>query len=584
MAKYRITAPDGSKFDITAPDDATPDQVQSFAEQQFSAMQKPAAAPDAAPQDTRPAALRFLGDAAAGAIRGAGSIGATILAPVDAAARALGVQNDFIGRTDRREAMTGGLQSLGADTDSLAFGVGKIGGEIAGTMGAGGVLANVASRVPGLAAAAPRVVEAIRTAGMTTGGASPVGAAAKAADLGIRAAGGAITGGAAAAMVNPDDAKGGAIVGAAMPGALKAAGWAGQKAGQVLRGPEQSPQMAGALRTAQQAGYVVPPTQARATLANRVLEGTAGKLTTAQNASAKNQAVTNRLAARALGLADDAMITPEVLTNIRTAAGQAYETIGSTGTVTPGPQYMQALDDIVIPHLRALAGFPNAKPSPVITLVDSLRTDAFDAASAVAKIRELRSAADDAFRTGSTDVGRASKAAAKALEDALAEHVQKNGTPEMVKAFTDARQLIAKTYSVEQALNKASGTVDARQLAAQLNKGKPLSGELRQAAEFASQFRTAAKPPEQMGSLPQFSPLDLYGGGGVGLGSAIATGNPLAALFGLGLPAVRAGARSVALSPVVQNRLIQPAPLALGAPQPIEALFYRGAPVLAADR
>lgn len=38
MAKYRITSPDGATFEITAPDDATPDQVQAFAQQQLSAM------------------------------------------------------------------------------------------------------------------------------------------------------------------------------------------------------------------------------------------------------------------------------------------------------------------------------------------------------------------------------------------------------------------------------------------------------------------------------------------------------------------------------------------------------------------
>ncbi|MFM6988350.1 MAG: hypothetical protein ACKOXG_06720, partial [Arenimonas sp.] len=41
MAKYRITSPEGASFEITAPDDATPDQVQAFAEQQFRGM-KPA--------------------------------------------------------------------------------------------------------------------------------------------------------------------------------------------------------------------------------------------------------------------------------------------------------------------------------------------------------------------------------------------------------------------------------------------------------------------------------------------------------------------------------------------------------------
>lgn len=38
MAKYRITSPDGSVFEVTAPDTATQDEVLSYAQQQFSTM------------------------------------------------------------------------------------------------------------------------------------------------------------------------------------------------------------------------------------------------------------------------------------------------------------------------------------------------------------------------------------------------------------------------------------------------------------------------------------------------------------------------------------------------------------------
>jgi hypothetical protein len=41
MAKYRITAPDGRTFEVTAPDNATQDQVLAYAKQQFAAQQKP---------------------------------------------------------------------------------------------------------------------------------------------------------------------------------------------------------------------------------------------------------------------------------------------------------------------------------------------------------------------------------------------------------------------------------------------------------------------------------------------------------------------------------------------------------------
>jgi hypothetical protein len=159
-------------------------------------------------------------NAGAGAVRGAGSIGATLLAPVDAAARALGVQNDFIGRTDRREAMTNALRDLGADPESIAFQTGKVGAEVAGTLGVGGGLANALRAVP---VAAP-IIPAIESAGM-------VGP-----NMLARMAGGAITGGASAGLVDPSTAGTGALIGGAAPPAIKVAGYVGEKIGQGATG------------------------------------------------------------------------------------------------------------------------------------------------------------------------------------------------------------------------------------------------------------------------------------------------------------------------------------------------------------
>jgi hypothetical protein len=321
--------------------------------------------------------------------------------------------------------------------------------------------------------------------------------------------------------------------------------------------------MASAINAAREAGYVIPPTQANPTLLNRVLEGTAGKLTTAQNASAKNQEVTNKLAARSLGLADDTPITPELLSNIRATAGDAYEAIANSGLIRPklyagltdtgmlqmSSKYSEALDDIAKPFVTAAKGFPESKPSPVIDLVNSLKSNSFDASSAVSMIKQLRTGADDAFRSGNTDIGRASKSIANLLENTVEEHLKKTGSADLLKEFRNSRQLIAKTYSIEKVLNQTTGSVDAIKLAGQLQKGKPLSGELRQAAEFAQAFPKAARTPEQMGSLPQFSPLDVTAGAGI---SAILQNPAYLATLG-----VRPAARAATLSPYIQNRLVQ---------------------------
>lgn len=163
----------------------------------------------------------------AGAVRGAGSIGATLLIPVDAAARAvnggqpISVGGYDIAGQDRRAGMDAGLTTMGADTESPAFKVGKLGGEIAGTAGAGGVIANLGARVPVIAAAAPNLLTAIRTGGMTAGNATG------ATNALVRVAGGAINGGVSAGMVDPSQAAGGALVGGTLPVATKVAGVAG---------------------------------------------------------------------------------------------------------------------------------------------------------------------------------------------------------------------------------------------------------------------------------------------------------------------------------------------------------------------
>jgi hypothetical protein len=165
------------------------------------------------------------GDVLAGGLRGAGSIGATILGlTVDPAARAFGIQNDFIGRQDRREAMTQGLQTMGADPESTSFAIGKTGAEIAGTLPIGGFLGK------GVAAVAPRaapLATALQTGGFSTGamtaaqraaaGLAPATAFQSAGNLATRAGGGAVTGAVSSAAVNPEDATSGALIGAVLP-------------------------------------------------------------------------------------------------------------------------------------------------------------------------------------------------------------------------------------------------------------------------------------------------------------------------------------------------------------------------------
>ena len=149
---------------------------------------------------------------AAGAVRGAGSIGATLLTPYDL----LAGNTQSIGNPERRQAIEEGLRSMGADPESAAFQVGKIGAEIAGTAGAGSALAKGLGIIPGVASRAPALINALRTSGMTTG-AAPVTTGAKAADLALRAGAAGTTGALAGGMINPEDAGTAGVISAAIP-------------------------------------------------------------------------------------------------------------------------------------------------------------------------------------------------------------------------------------------------------------------------------------------------------------------------------------------------------------------------------
>ena len=169
-----------------------------------------------------------VGNLAAGAVRGAGSIGATLMRPFDTATE----------NKQRRQSMDDALQSMGAEPDSWMYQGGKLAGEIAGTAGAGGAIAQGVTRLaPAAVTSAPRVaqaLEALKSGGFTLGKTS-TGMAGKAADLGIRAAGGAVSGGAQAGMVNPGEAGFGALVGGALPVGVQAAGKMAGGVGNMVR-------------------------------------------------------------------------------------------------------------------------------------------------------------------------------------------------------------------------------------------------------------------------------------------------------------------------------------------------------------
>jgi hypothetical protein len=321
-------------------------------------------------------------------------------------------------------------------------------------------------------------------------------------------------------------------------GAFPAAGELGSKFVAALRGKKLSPQMEQAVVQAREAGYTLPPTQAGGGILNKTMEGLAGKLSTLQEASERNQDVTNRLAKKALGLSDDTNLTPEILENVRTTAGKAYD---------------------------AIATLPKKEAIVADSTMNRAAVSAIDPKKMVYDLRVARKEADGYYNAYNRSAhpedlakAKAFKAQATELENQLEKYATDLGKTDLLPELRNARQLIAKTYTVEKAMNRATGSVDAKELAKRLQKGKPMSEELKQAAEFAQAFPKAAQMPEKIGGTVGISPLDYALAGATGGISLLAgedeRGSALNSAIALGL---RPAARKAVLSNPMQNRLVQ---------------------------
>lgn len=316
------------------------------------------------------------------------------------------------------------------------------------------------------------------------------------------------------------------------------------------------------LAAARAEGYAVSPGMvAESGTAGKLLNGLSGKAKTEQLLRIRNQRVTDGLARRALGLPADANLTPEVTRAVRSAAYDAgYLPVARIGQMQTDSTFTNALNRISRQHAGASQSFPQAVNNDAAALVDTLRVPGFDTADALQMTQTLRDQAGDAFRVGNSALGRAQREAATAIEDQIERNltrIGRNGAG-MLRDFRDARVAMARAHTVEEALKVGTGSIDATKLAARLQKGKPLTGELETIARFANdnKFRDVAKMPGGVDANP-LSVLDYFTmGGGAGV-SAMSSGGA-AGLPLMLMPAARVGARHAIASEAGQRLMTQP--------------------------
>lgn len=311
---------------------------------------------------------------------------------------------------------------------------------------------------------------------------------------------------------------------------------------------------------ARDAGYVLSPSETNPSTVNQTLEGVAGKLSTRQLASQDNQELSNSLARNDIGVANNVPLSRGLMQQVRRDAyDSGYKPVEGAGTVRPGRLYRQALDDITTKYTGAANSFPAAVTDEVKRMVDSLRVAKFDSGDAVKMTQILRDDASKSFSSGDKALGQAQRAASNAIEDQIERGLSGQGQngATLLENFREARKTMAKTHTIEKTLHEGSGNVIASKLAAELRKGKPLSGGLELIARTADTFPKNMQSPETMGAVPGISPLDVFSGAGMGIAGAAATGSPYGALAAA-LPAVRPVMRSALLSGPYQKLMGQP--------------------------
>jgi hypothetical protein len=281
--------------------------------------------------------------------------------------------------------------------------------------------------------------------------------------------------------------------------------WAGKAQAAALRQSQNSVRDA-TLKAGQEAGYVVPPSNINPSATNKILESIGGRAATTQAASFRNQEVTNRLAAEALGMPKGTPLSEAGLESYRKSVAQPYRDVAALSQ-----RAQIALEQLKDARFNAnnYTKFYSRSGDP----------------NALAAATSFRQKAD-------------------ALETALERFAGQANKPDLIGALRNARTQIAKSYDVERALNVGSGDVSARLLGSALDKGRPLTGELALAGRFAEAFPTvtqnmAGKQAPGVSNTTAILSALLGGAGGATFGPG---GVAVAAL-----PLARGPARSLAL-------------------------------------
>jgi hypothetical protein len=241
------------------------------------------------------------------------------------------------------------------------------------------------------------------------------------------------------------------------------------------------------LRLAQEAGYKVPPAVANPSALNKGLESFAGKINVAQSLSGTNQDVTNKLAKQAIGLPEHSSLSKETINDLLYSKAAPYREAAALpkGPVAPG----------------------NPKEFNNLMLPSEIMKDGKQLVEDIKLNQDISRAANKTLNSNQAQnptelhniINNANNKVSE-LQNQLEKLAQYHNKPDIVTNLKNAKVELAKIHTVDNALNDATGNVNALHLAKEFNKDAPLTNELNTIGRFAQGFGKYTQKPEMTGT------------------------------------------------------------------------------------
>ena len=328
-----------------------------------------------------------------------------------------------------------------------------------------------------------------------------------------------------------------------------------------------------AAQEANRLGIVLNPASSNPTLANRLQVQLANNPQLNAQLAQQNELKWSDIAKRELGIDPREQLTSKTFDTARERIAAPYREVEQIGQLMP--------DDAVTARIRAVRppdviGGGDAAAA-VTKLIDEALADidkGLTSKKALDSIKQMRSEAQDIYRGDKIEpIERATADAKIGIANALEQLVDMNvKDPTLLDRFRDARTLLAKSYTYENATDLATGRVNPVTIAKILGKDDTMTGDIAAIGRIAANFPevSSSKPSSFLQkAVPTITRSGM--GGTLGYVTGAALGLPPSAMAAAGAAAGELGGRYMAKrigTPEFQARSAVPTDYRIPMPPP----------------